>query len=110
MNKLNWEWLAGFWEGDGCAGCYYNTNHNHKSWRLHADISQQEKQILILISRFIGYGKLYYSKTNNVWSWRVENRQARNFLTKILPYCNASHKIKQIKKSLALDKKYVNPR
>ena len=108
---MNWQWLTGFYEGEGCAGCYKFTRRN--KYKLVAQLAQSNKNILLKIKDFL--------KVSNIWKGRktlagsqmyhltLQSAKARWFLNKILPYCQHPCKIKQIKKALQLDKKYVKP-
>ena len=111
---ITWEWLAGFYEGEGTCGCYkYKQN---TCYRLSMIIVQKQKEILNKIKRFIKCGSIIRTFKNDQFGKRhcyqfmLQCAKARWFLNKILPYCRSKYKINQILKALTLDKKYVNIR
>lgn len=67
-----------------------------------------------MIRRIVGYGNIAKNSEAGInhitmWRWGCTDKKARHFLTKLLPYMRSRLKIKQVKKALAEDKKYVNP-
>lgn len=95
---MNWEWLAGFYEGEGSTGC-------HKRGKfLHVTISQNEKYILEKIMKFLGYGNIYLTNNRNCHSLQFGNRNARKFLNEIFPYLKSKYRKNQAKIALKTDK------
>ena len=104
--RMNWSYVAAFFEGEGSICCYFNYQH-----KLRVDIHQKDKRILNKIKKFINFkAKLQLHKQSQVWRLSFGCAKARWFANKILPYCNHPGKIKQIKTALRLDKKFVKPR
>ena len=84
-------------------------------YRLSVNICQSNKNILLKIKRFLNFGNIVKNKSQwkeNVIIYYLQftHARARWFLNKILPYCQTQHKLKQLKKALRLDKKFVKPR
>jgi hypothetical protein len=118
VKKITWEWLSGFFEGEGYAGfkqcstfMYYRKRKDgsrtikpYKQYRLDVSIAQKNLNILKKIKRFIGYGYI------NDICWECNSATARKFLKKILPYLRTIHKREQITKVLKQDKKLIKPR
>ena len=112
MSKMNWDYVAGFYEGEGTCGAYfckYKNKNEEKTrfyYRLQVGITQNEKFILNEIKNFVGFGKIY--KHGNGFQYNFTNNNARKFLCKILSYCHSKYKMKQIKKALLIDKNNIN--
>ena len=107
MKKLNWEWIAGFYEGEGSAGCYHNKRENR--YHLKCTISQQNKNILNRIKSFVGFGSVCIAvRETGVYKWQASTNQARIFLNNVLPYLKTTHKKKQLLKALKRDRRFVN--
>lgn len=109
MSESDWHWIAGFFEGEGSAGCYSSDKGRYK---LHASISQKEKQTLDAIQALVGYGSVTQCKGSwgKVYHWRVCNAQARKFLNDLLPYLRTGKKWCQVQEALQTDKEKTCPR
>jgi len=107
-----WAYVAGFYEGEGTCGFYYDKWT--KRSRLKANIVQSNREILLRIRDFIGFGGVSNGvksdwSIKNIYQFQISNAKARLFLKKILPYCQHPEKIKQIEDALALDKQHIKP-
>ena len=112
--KPDWRWIAGFWEGDGSAGCYF---YKRRHWIWHRSIVQlvqKDKEPLKIIKQMVGYGslRLYkgsgFSKTNKYWKYSICSLQALKFIKNILPFVKSKRRITQLQKTLQDDSKFVN--
>lgn len=69
---MNWDYIAGFFDGEGCFSVYYDKN---KRVKYQVSISQTNEKILKDIQKYIGFGKVYNAdhKGNKNWksSWLV---------------------------------------
>lgn len=104
-----YNYLAGFFDGEGYAGCYKLARRNSFYWKLHAKIAQDEFYILNHIKRALGYGNITRNK-DGYYHYCVNSAQARRFLRTLLPFLRSKDKIAQVKNALALDRKYVTPK
>ncbi len=88
---MNWDYIAGFFDGEGCFTIYYDKNNRVK---YQISISQTTKGVLEEIQQFLGYGNIYNAdhKGNKNWkeSWsfayslRIGKRKdILSFLSKI---------------------------
>jgi flagellar assembly factor FliW len=118
VTKLELSWLVGFYEGEGSCGCYKfshkRKNKVYRYYNLSASIAQKEKQVIKLIRRLLGFGRinqLHLSGINKItmWRWKVNNKEARKFLNLIRPHMKHPGKIRQLKNAVSLDLKNVNP-
>ena len=103
-----WSYIAGFYEGEGSCGFYFNKSCGRPN--LTVTICQKSRIILDKINKFIHSGTVYYGNAATSYRLCLSSAQARWFLNKILLYCHCPIKIKQLKKALKLDKKYIKPR
>ncbi len=118
-SKITWEWLGGFFDGEGYAGfhsvstyMYYKKRKDGTRTikpyickpRIDINIAQKDTRILKRIKKFLGYG--YVGKIQ----WQCNSTIGRNFLKTILPYLKTPHKRQQVIKILKLDKKNIKPR
>lgn len=73
--ELSKEWLAGFFDGEGCISLW--RRKNNKDYQLGIDIAQVEGNILMLIASIYG-GKVRKSKKNvHQWTLRKKNLQIK---------------------------------
>jgi len=121
LSKFDLGWLIGVWEGEGSCGCYkmkYQNRGIHWGTRyiLAAEISQKEKSFIENVTKMIGFGRVEVVKYNKgfnekepikMFKWKSNARAARMFLNTILPFVKSKRRVKQIKKALNLDKRYV---
>lgn len=112
MKKTDIAWIAGFFEGEGYAGCYHNRRRTLKNYYvLRASIAQREKKPLEFIKKLLGYGSLFRRRSGykNSWCWYydVANLRARKFLKLISPYLKSDYKRGQVKNALRKDKQFV---
>ena len=66
-----WSWIAGFWEGEGYAGCTVRDRSNElkkkpsrKYYSLQATMCQKDKRIIYKIRKFLNKGNIYHQKTH----------------------------------------------
>lgn len=99
---MNWEYLAGFLDGEGSCGCYhYRHKQGHYFWKLSCSVSQKERNILDEIKEFIGYGSIW--RMRKIWCLGFNNAQAREFLKNWLFYSKSDRRKIQIRKALDVD-------
>lgn len=106
---MNWEWLAGFWEGEGSVGCYLRKEGKYKSYIFTVSMSQNELPILLKIQKFLaGIGSI--TKRINVhkshlggivYSYTISNSYALWFCNKIKPLLQTNKKRKQLQIALS---------
>lgn len=89
-------WLAGFFEGEGSCG-YYEGKSNPKR-RITASLYQKEREVLDEIRDKFGFGCI--SMHRECHSWFVQGKNARIFLSSILPWVRSTRKRNQIHKAL----------
>lgn len=110
-SKEDLTWLTGFWEGEGCVGCYkmnyVNRGKKYKRYILNVSVAQKEKMLINWVKDSLGYGSIYQDKKSKCWIWRANARGARNFLQLIRPYVKSTKRQNQIDKAIALDKEEV---
>lgn len=117
MKKLNFDWIVGFFEGEGSAGFYYS---NRKSWNkkrylrgyLSATISQADERIIRRIQKFFGYGYISHTQPRkqtkkHMWHWQAHYNKAEKFLSRILPYLQIGKRKKQVQTALKAHKTYA---
>ena len=119
--EINWEWLGGFFDGEGYAGFQkantYILYRKRKDGtrtkkpyiskpRIDVSIAQKDLDILKKIKDFIGYG--YVIKSS--FTWACNSAKGRKFLVAILPYLKTEHKIYQVLNVLKKDKETIKPR
>lgn len=83
------QWLAGFFDGEGCASITKHQRADQKSVSYYpmASIGQKNRDILVQIREFIGLGYICkHSQTSGMYQWCCSHLQAYKFLKKILPY------------------------
>ena len=79
-SEISFRWLAGFFDGEGSC-C------KSKRWNvLLVQIGQKDPRILERIRSFLGYGKVYYDKNWDGFSFRCVNKEALKFLRDVLPF------------------------
>lgn len=121
MTKADIGWLAGFWEGEGFAGCYRNRRKDSRNkniiryfYVLKVAICQRQKEPLVHCKKLLGYGSFFRGrggyKNSFLWTWSAGQKGARKFLKLIRPYVINPYKQNQIDKALRKDKKYVTPK
>jgi hypothetical protein len=119
MKKITLEWIAGFFEGEGCCGFIKRVRKSAsgKSYvkrHLYVSISQKERFVLDRIRRFLGSGcvvetvqnKNSFAAGNPICNWRTSHRGAREFLLSIKPLLQTPRKIKQVITALNGDRSF----
>lgn len=87
---MNWEYIAGFFDGEGCVGLFCGSAKERKYWRI--SITQKALPVLQAILDFVGYGTIYKSnqtyKSSRIVMWQYQifrQREVFYFLSNILP-------------------------
>jgi intein-encoded DNA endonuclease-like protein len=84
-NGLNKEYIAGFFDGEGCVSCIPFKGHKYK--RRYVSIANKDKGVLELIQK--QYGGSLRLKTNKNPCWQLDmtqKSQIKRLLEDILPY------------------------
>ena len=104
MKKITWEWLAGFYEGEGCAGSYI-TARNESVFRI--AISQSNFLVLAAIKKFLKigcvaeHGPSYDGiKRRKSWNFQVTGMKAARLGFELLPHMRHPSKVQQLTKAL----------
>jgi hypothetical protein len=112
MEKLSLEWVAGFFDGEGCV---YIHRHRKKGKILKgrnvpskingyvavATVTNTQKHVLGLLQQEFGGavnkgGKSGRPNCKPVWAWSIRSQQAAAFLRRILPYLLLKHRQAEI--------------
>lgn len=104
ISKIDMAWVAGFYEGEGCAGFF--KIHNTRALRV--NIAQKDKTPLEKIRRLFGFGAIHRHSTSNVYYLYFSATSSRIFLNSIKSYIVSKYKIKQLNRALKLDKKHID--
>lgn len=104
MEEIDLAYIAGFFDGEGCAYMSNPKASNGKRYpKLTAKISQNDRAVLDWIVEEFGFGRIYEKKVNSAGNINhyisFAHRQARIFLTAIEPYL----KVKKSNVSKILD-------
>ena len=90
VDETFWAWFAGFIDGDG-----HLTLAKHKNKRYHLGyqwvpklyITNIDSHVMEIISLNIGIGHIaFLGKNNEYRQYRLESKQVRDILPKIIPY------------------------
>ena len=82
--KLNLSYIAGFFEGEGCAGFYKNGNGRR---RFSLEISQNNPYILYKIKDYFGRGHIAdISDKRKCCKWIVSCNKGLDILRQLYPY------------------------
>jgi hypothetical protein len=105
--KLSYEWLAGFFEGEGSIGCYRRKCGKYRSYSFKLSFAQNEKQILNKIKSYLGTGSIsvLYPKYKShyggkVFTLVVSNSHALSLANTLLPYLQTDKKKKQVMQAI----------
>lgn len=96
---MNWNWIAGFYEGEGYAATQIHKNKTSLSSVLHLVLVQKEKSVLTQIYKFYGAGGMR-QRADGVWYYYLYGKSAAVFAKRILPRMYSPRKIKQLTKAL----------
>lgn len=119
MEKITWDWLGGFFDGEGyCAfrlraRTKYQREHGKKYPATEVVITQMEKEIIEKIAEFLGKeigGKPRVVK-GGTFGWAVKYRAIKDvyrFLEKIKPHLRTKRKIEQVEKTLKAIENYYD--
>jgi len=89
---MTWQYIAGFFDGEGYLGAFANRarKSEKKYWRI--SVAQKDKSVLEEILEFVGYGYIYHNKTSGVnrtgiYNYQIyKQRDVYKFLTFVLPF------------------------
>lgn len=89
---MSWEYITGFFDGEGCVSRLHENDphsnaHNRIFWRIL--ITQKHRNVLDIIQKFIGYGKVYRVKKPPEICYCytiVKQHEVVDFLKKVSPY------------------------
>jgi intein/homing endonuclease len=87
---MNWAYLAGFFDGEGCISIH--SRYGSDGWKTRLTISQSDKKLIVL-QKEVGIGHIHRVrpstrfKSRQGYQWNI-NRAAHVelFLTNVLPY------------------------
>ncbi|QZE11297.1 LAGLIDADG endonuclease [Streptomyces phage Forrest] len=88
MNENDLSYIAGFFDGEGCAYVSNPKASNGKRYpRVLAKIAQNDREVLDWIAELFGFGKVY-GKGDGTANMNIvfASKQARKFLTAVEPY------------------------
>jgi hypothetical protein len=110
-SKVDWPWIAGFWEGEGSCGFYSSYSRGYKVGHLTAHIAQKDMTPLVYIQKAVSAGsvKRYQNKTGRwYYLWQLTARKAESFLRCLLPYIKTRRRRTQIINALEQDRLTIN--
>jgi len=100
---MNWEWIAGFYEGEGCPNYAGGGSKNCPKIYFRITIVQNNQKILKKIAKFTQvYRPHLWPRRNTKKSWMLVymHEDAEAFARHLMPYMQAPHKIKQLQDAL----------
>lgn len=115
-SENDWHWLAGIFEGEGYAGLRRGAGRRAQERgrspdHLLVSIAQTNEEMLQEVCRIAGRGRIHKAgpriknpKHKPIWTWQVACKNARIFLTDLLPYIRSPHKRDQIRNALEGDR------
>lgn len=110
MTKSFLNWLGGFFDGEGSAGCYHFKGAGVPFTQLKITLRQKDEKILNLVKETLGYGSVCHDyKKKGMYGWYCSSANGRKFLKLILPYLRTDHKRSQVKEALRKDKQLITP-
>ena len=87
-------WAAGFFDGEGCASVLKADRDKYAYARL--SLSQKNRIPIERFQNAVGYGKIYKSKTRDIYNWNLYRAEDVEYVCNILlPYLSAP-KVAQI--------------
>jgi len=101
--QINWNWLAGFFEGDGCVSCFRDKKNNKVYTALRVDITQKNIHLIKRLKRFLARYNISGSilpQKNRIGCYHliIATRQAERFIQNIYPFFVDYKKINQVKR------------
>ena len=95
-------WAAGFWEGEGSCGVYFQTDKRYR--RIMSSVTQADKAPILVFKELFGGCVSEEDKNPGVFKiqhkWAVQGQRAYIFLKTILPHVQSKYKKNQINKAL----------
>ena len=87
IQDTEWAYIAGLFEGEGCAGNYNSGRQKNgkQRKRIQVSISQKNPMVLKWLKKILGYGRLRV-KNDGISEWRIKDSNGKEFLRSILPY------------------------
>ena len=106
-------WAAGFFDGEGCIGCYYRTNgKTQKRYRLlHISVGQKDREVLDRFKAIFGFGRIVQTQKNNgpFYHFAVDSFEKSQAIVAMLFPFLGTIKQQQISQSLAEYHKNLHP-
>ena len=93
MENISIEYLAGFFDGEGCIGVYPSKNKKgYKTYNLVLTVGQIEPIVIRKLHGKYG-GSLRFDERSkkiknrqDAWYWHISGRKAERFLRDVFPY------------------------
>jgi len=108
LDREDWCWLAGLFEGEGTAGNYPASDKRRgrvTRLRIVMTLAQKERAMLDEARRITGVGSVHYQKNWEGFMWVCASRAARVTLTKIYPYLRSPRRKLQVAHALVTDER-----
>jgi hypothetical protein len=98
--KLTDQWVAGFFDGEGCVSIVRRKRGNWIEHHLSVQISQNDQRPLKAIRKRFGGSQCVSMTPSGCWRWRIHGKAADAFLRAIHPFSIV--KAEQIRLALVL--------
>ena len=93
MDDISVEYLAGFFDGEGCIGVYPSKGSNgYVTYNLIVTVGQVDPLVIGHLHRKYGGSLQFQERSKKIkdrqdaWYWRVSGRKAEKFLRAVFPY------------------------
>jgi len=101
--KINWVWLAGFFEGDGCVACFHDKKGNKNYNALRVCISQKNlyflKRLKKHLEKYNISGSIMEQKGHkDCYNLLYATRQAESLIQYIYPHFTTEKTISRVKR------------
>jgi hypothetical protein len=109
MSKISWQYIAGFFDGEGCISFNHRRGQNPNWYAVQLSMCQKEKAVLIEIQKFLKENQikssLYSRKDKQMFSLGVgKTGEIIELVNKLLPFLIV--KKEKCKKALKFINKY----
>lgn len=95
-SNCNLAWAAGFFDGEGCTSVLKARRDSYSYIRM--NIAQKNLECLEKFKSIVLLGKIYKSKTRNIYSWDCYKQEdVSKVLESLWPYLSEVKKIQAIK-------------